>query len=176
MFRRTALDVPKIAPYVLPNLYHYLPLIATVHHRVNGFLGRYEYQLDEKGRVSLPAAFRREADGDRFVLLQWEAPALTLFPESAWEGVKSRLLEFRRHQPEARDYVRWISSNAMEVSPDKQGRILVPAWLQESASLNGRVLLIGAIDRIELWNPDSFSEAVQNRAGEFGRFAPQIFG
>ncbi len=143
---------------------------------MSGFLGRYEYQLDEKGRVSLPAPFRREADGERFVLLQWESPALTLYPESAWQDVKTRLIEFRRHQPSARDYVRWITSNAVEVTPDKQGRILIPAWLQKSAALDGRVLLIGAIDRIELWNPDTFKKVTRDREGEFEHFAPQIFG
>ena len=51
---------------------------------MTSFLGRYEFQMDEKGRVSLPSAFRREAGGDRFVLLQWRAPALTLFPVASW--------------------------------------------------------------------------------------------
>jgi MraZ protein len=47
---------------------------------LSGFLGRYEYQMDDKGRVSLPAAFRRAADDPSFVLVQVQAPALTLFP------------------------------------------------------------------------------------------------
>ena len=44
--------------------------------------------MDEKGRVSLPSAFRREAGGDRFVLLQWRAPALTLFPVASWAATQ----------------------------------------------------------------------------------------
>lgn len=165
-------------PYYASNLYHYLPLLPTSYHRrVSGFFGRYEYQLDEKGRVSLPAPFRREADGDRFVLLQWEAPSLTLFPEEAWKQVEEKLLDFRRRQqsPEARAYVRWIASNAVDLSPDKQGRILIPSWLQEAGSLEGTVLVVGAIDRIELWSPDLFAESVRERARASEPFAPQIF-
>lgn len=143
---------------------------------MNGFLGRYEYQMDEKGRVSLPSAFRREAEGDRFVLLQWEEPYLTLFPEERWVQVQERLLEYRRTEPAAAAHVRAVTSNAVEVSPDKQGRILVPAWLQEAASLEGTVLLNGNIDRVELWNPDLYEEASRTRDGEFQRFAHRIFG
>jgi len=83
--------------------------------------------MDEKGRVSLPSAFRREADTDRFVLLQWEKPYLTLFPGPKWVEVQERLLEYRRNDPSAWNHVRLIVANAVEVSPDKQGRVLVPA-------------------------------------------------
>jgi len=64
----------------------------------------------------------------------------------------------------------------VEVSPDKQGRILIPAWLQEAASLEGSVLLNGNIDRVEIWNPGKYRESVEDRAEDFQRFAHQIFG
>ncbi len=147
---------------------------------MTSFLGRYEYQLDPKGRVSLPSAFRREADGDGFVLLQWKAPALTLFPKTSWATAQERLLTFRRNQPEAWGDVLAITASAVEVSPDKQGRILVPAWLQEAAGLEGSVLLVGNIDRVELWHPARFEEVVSKGtgegAGEFEKFSNQIFG
>lgn len=143
---------------------------------MRGFLGRYEFQMDEKGRVSLPSAFRKEAEGERFILLQWEKPYLTLFPEKVWEEVQARLLEFRRKDPAAWNHVREITSNAVEVSPDKQGRILIPAWLQEAASLDGTVLLNGNIDRVELWDPERYRAAMVDRAEDFQRFAHQIFG
>ena len=143
---------------------------------MTSFLGRYEYQLDQKGRVSLPSAFRREAKGDRFVLLQWKPPALTLFPKQAWAQTQERLLTFRRNQPEAWGDVLAITASAVEVTPDKQGRILVPAWLQEAAGLEGSVLLVGNIDRVELWNPTRFDEAVRTATGEFEKFSNQIFG
>jgi MraZ protein len=132
--------------------------------------------MDEKGRVSLPSAFRKEADGERFILLQWERPYLTLFPEKVWEEVQARLLEFRRKDPAAWNHVREITSNAVEVSPDKQGRILIPAWLQEAASLDGAVLLNGNIDRVEIWDPERYRAAMEDRAEDFQRFAHQIFG
>ncbi len=142
---------------------------------MSGFLGRYEFQMDEKGRVSLPAAFRKDAEGGRFVLLQWEKPYLTLFPERVWSKVQERLLEFRRADSDAAHYVREITANAVEVLPDKQGRILIPAWLQEAASLKGPVLLNGALDRVEIWSPDEFRKTMEERAEASQSFRHRIF-
>ena len=132
--------------------------------------------MDEKGRVSLPSAFRREADGDRFVLLQWEEAYLTLFPESKWTEVEARLLEYRKSSREAMNQVRVLVAQAVEVGTDKQGRILVPAGLQDAAGLSGAVLLLGNIDRIELWNPERYRAEVQEQAGDFDQFAYKLFG
>jgi len=132
--------------------------------------------MDEKGRVSLPSAFRREADSDSFVLLQWEPDYLTLFPATKWAEVQERLLEFRRSDARAWNQVRIIVSNAVEVAPDKQGRILVPAALQAAADLSGAVLLSGNIDRVELWNPARYAKTVQEDAGDIRDFAHRLFG
>ena len=152
---------------------HFLTPRAT---NVTGFLGRYEYQMDAKGRVSLPSSFRRAAEDDRFVLLQWEELYLTLFPLSVWTEVQERLLEYRRAEKAAWSHVREITSNAVEVVPDKQGRILIPGWLQKAASLKGKVLLNGNIDRVEVWNPKVYAKAVSERGEDFGQFAHRIFG
>ena len=143
---------------------------------MSGFVGQYEHQMDEKGRVSLPSAFRREADSDRFVLLQWEPDYLTLFTAQKWVDVQQRLLDFRRGEPQAWNQVRLIVSGAVEVSPDKQGRILVPAGLQAAAGLSGSVLLSGNIDRVELWNPDRYREVVLAKAADLQQFAHRLFG
>ncbi len=145
------------------------------------FVGSYLFQMDEKGRVALPAAFRRtsgngkESADQRFVLIQAYAPSLALYPEAEWAGVEERLTELLRHQPEARMYVLKVISSAVEVTPDAQGRILIPGRLQEAAELSGQVLLIGAIDKVEIWNPKRFDAAVEESTAGFERFAPQIF-
>lgn len=143
---------------------------------MTGFVGQYEHQMDQKGRVSLPSAFRREAEGDRFVLLQWEPRYLTLFPEEKWKQIQLNLLEFRRSDPGAWNQVRLIIANAVEVAPDKQGRILVPAALQAAAGLSGTVLMSGNLDRVELWDPGTYREVVQAQAGDLGGFAHRLFG
>ena len=138
------------------------------------FLGSYLHQLDDKGRVALPAPFRREAADQRFILVQPYAPALTLYPEVEWIQVELRLSELLGKNPEARMYVLSVVANAVEVVPDGQGRILVPQRLKESAELDGSVLLIGAIDKVELWNPQRWEEALAS-SQRFEQFTHQIF-
>ena len=143
------------------------------------FLGRYDYQLDPKGRVSLPADFRKEADGVRFVLLQWEPTHLTLFPEAVWAEVQERILSLRRTQPGVLNRLRRITARAVHVEPDKQGRILVPSGLKDAVGLSGGVVVTGNVDRIEIWDPETFTRTVEvSTDGEEGLtdFDVQIFG
>ena len=143
---------------------------------MSGFLGSYRHQIDEKGRLSLPAPFRRDAEERPFVLVQVHARSLTLYPADTWTGVEERLLELLRRQPSARANVLAVTANATEVSPDRQGRILVPQRLLTAVDLSDSALLVGLIDRIEIWNPDQFDTAVAERDDEFDRFTAQIFG
>ncbi len=132
--------------------------------------------MDQKGRVSLPSAFRRDADESRFVLLKWEDGYLTLFTEQRWDQVQRNLLDFRRSNPEGWNQVRVIIANAVEVVPDKQGRILVPALLKDAAGLSGTVLLCGNLDRIELWDPETYRAQVEEPAGDLDDVAHKLFG
>lgn len=132
--------------------------------------------MDEKGRVSLPSAFRRGEGDDRFVLLQWEKPYLTLFPEAKWEEIEARLAEYKKTGPQAMNQVRILYAGLVEVSPDKQGRILIPSALQQAASLASAVLLLGTNDRVELWDPATYERVVQGDAGDFQQFAYKLFG
>jgi len=143
---------------------------------LSAFRGRFEHQMDDKGRVSLPSAFRRGGSDERFVLLQWEKPYLTLFPEAKWSEVEDRLDDYRKSGPEAMNHVRLLYASLAEVSPDKQGRILVPAPLQRAGGLSGSVLLLGMRDRVELWDPATYDKVVREQAGDFAQFAHRLFG
>ncbi len=143
---------------------------------LSGFLGSFLHQIDGKGRLSLPAAFRRDAPDGPLVLVQVHENALTLYPEAAWAEVEERLRDLLRRQPQARSYVLGVTANAVEVVPDKQGRILIPQRLLATVDLEEAALVVGVIDRIEVWSPDLFAEAVEAGAPEGVDFAGQVFG
>ena len=142
---------------------------------MSGFLGRYRYSLDDKGRVSLPATFQREADAEHFVLVRFHARALTLYPDPVWEDVEDRLRDMLERRPDVRPQVLRLTGNAVRTSPDSKGRILIPDRLREEAGLEDEALIVGALDKIEIWNPDRFEEATAAEDEEFERLAASIF-
>jgi MraZ protein len=144
--------------------------------RMSGYLGSHEHQIDDKGRLSLPAAFRRDVEERPLVLVQVHEGALTLYPQAAWSEVEGRLRDLLRLQPDARPYVLGVTANAQEVQPDRQGRILIPQRLLVAVGLRQSALVVGVIDRIEIWDPGRF-EAMAAQAGPgAARFAAQVFG
>jgi MraZ protein len=143
---------------------------------MSGFLGSFRHQIDEKGRLSLPASFRRDAAEQPLVMVQVHPDALTLYPEATWKGVEERLRDLLRLQPSSRPYVLAVTSNAVEVTPDRQGRVLVPQRLLDAVGIEDAALLVGVIDRVEIWNPGRFDAVVGERTADFDRFAGQVFG
>ena len=142
---------------------------------MTGFLGSYLHQLDEKGRLALPASFRRAAGEDGFVLIHCYESSLFLYPAKAWVDVEERLGELLRRQPESRGSVLSLTANAVEVMPDKQGRILIPDRLQKAANLESEALIVGVLEKIEIWNPALFEGATKKAKPEFEHFVKQIF-
>lgn len=142
---------------------------------MSGFLGSYQHSLDAKGRVSLPAPFRRGSQAESFVLIRVHEDALTLYPDEAWEGVEDRLKEMLERRPEFRHKVLKLTGDAMRVSPDSQGRILIPERLRDEIGLDEEALIVGALDKIEIWEPGEFEERTAEERGDFDDLAASIF-
>jgi len=119
------------------------------------FLGKYYHTLDAKGRLSIPSKFRK-ATGEVLYLTRGLDRCLFLFPEEEWESFVQELMTLQPTSGDARFFMREIASNATDVSVDSHGRITIPPELRELAGLEGEVLVVGAFDRIEIWNPKRF--------------------
>jgi MraZ protein len=114
------------------------------------FVGTFEHSLDDKGRVVLPSTFRDQLTG-RGYLSQWDK-CLGLWTEEAFADVARRLTEKIRAGEAPQEALRSFSANAHEVRPDSQGRITIPQRLRDFARLDRDAVVIGAIDRIEIWD------------------------
>ncbi len=144
---------------------------------MSGYLGSFRHTIDEKGRLSLPAQFRRDNPEQTLVLVNVFPHALTLYPEETWAQVEERLRDMMRRQPQARSFYLKVTANAVEVVPDKQGRILVPRAMQDAVGIAGPTLIVGAIDRIELWDPQTFASQVEEApVPDAENLTHQIFG
>ena len=115
--------------------------------------GEFRHTLDDRSRVAVPVRFRtRLAQGA--TLARWLDKCLGLFPQDEWEELAAKLRALPLTSARAREFARFMSSGAVEVQLDKQGRILVPSYLREYAGLSeGEVIVVGAFNRLEIWAP-----------------------
>jgi MraZ protein len=115
------------------------------------FMGEFLHTVDSKGRLIIPAKFR-ETLGDKFIATKGLDNCLFLYPENEWQNFEEKLKKLPVSQPNARAFVRFFFSGATECEFDKQGRILLPANLREYATLEKDVVVVGVMNRIEIWD------------------------
>lgn len=124
-------------------------------------IGQYEHTIDNKKRLSLPVKFRGEL-GCKVIITRGVENCLSVYTESEWQQVANKLSSMPISQSEARSFARIILSGAMEVVLDKLGRILIPDYLKEYASLKKNVTICGLSNRIEIWDSAKWNEYRQN--------------
>ena len=119
------------------------------------FLGTYTPRLDEKSRLILPAKFREElAEG--LVLTRGQERCVYVFSAREFERVHEQMRSAPLSSKQARDYIRVFLSGASDETPDKQGRITVPAPLRQYAGLRTECTVIGAGNRVEIWDTEAW--------------------
>lgn len=131
---------------------------------MSDFIGTQRCKLDSKGRLQVPAGFRRNLGlegGETFVLSKGFDKGLLLFLPEGWRGFQSKL-EALPPGPEKRQAIRYFSANSASLPVDKQGRLSLPKDFLESLGAPAELVLVGALDRIELWNPADFEGELQN--------------
>ena len=120
------------------------------------FLGTHRPRLDEKGRVILPAKFRDELQGG-LVITRGQDRCLYVWPRAGF----AELTEDFRHtafgEASKRTYARMLFSSASDEVPDKQGRVTIPPMLREYAGLARDCVVIGAMDRVEIWDAQAWA-------------------
>lgn len=140
-----------------------------------GFKGSYRHTVDQKGRINIPAKFRRAPDTpESYVITRGLNRCLYVFPVDEWEKVELRLRSLKQTDPNALYYLRETLSNAADVQVDRQGRINIPSNLIKLAGLGKEVLIIGALDRMEIWAPDNFEKYLKECPETYEEVARKI--
>ena len=120
-------------------------------------IGEYEHSLDAKGRLIMPAKLREDM-GEKFIITKGLDGCLFGFSQNEWENFETKLKTLPLTNKNARDFVRFFLSGAMECEIDKQGRFLISSNLRNVATLEKEVVIIGVGTRIEIWNKDKWEE------------------
>lgn len=121
------------------------------------FVGVYERQLDERGRVALPSSYRSELDEHCYIFFG-EDGCIRISSEAAFEAQGAELIEQVKRGEASRNRQRAFASSASRATIDKQGRITLDADLREHASIEPQaaVVVAGVLDQIEVWDPATY--------------------
>ena len=122
------------------------------------FRGEYEHNIDEKGRVLLPAKYRDEL-GDTVVLARGGDGQINVFPKAHFDEMERRIEETGATAG-IRNASRFLSA-AIECEVDRQGRIVIPPTLRRHAKLSSEVIIAGNRLRVEIWNPEQWLQAYE---------------
>ena len=129
-------------------------------------IGEYRHALDDKGRLFVPAKLR-DALGEPLVVTRGLDQCLFVFPPAEWQRLEAKLRALPLAQSSARAFVRLLLSGASECVPDKQGRVTIPAHLREYAGLDRDVVVIGASNRVEIWDQQAWEQYLATNEDAF---------
>lgn len=125
------------------------------------FRGSFEHSVDAKGRVSVPAKFRDiiadRFDGRLVMALDFDH-CLSVYPLEEWEKLEEKIRSLPMMQKEVKEFMRFFFSSATECELDNQGRILIPPALRERAGINKAVMVVGIINKIEVWDVKAWQD------------------
>ena len=129
------------------------------------FTGEYQYSLDSKGRVNIPAKFRQslsKKNQNTFVATRGQDPCIWVYPITEWKKIEDELRNLSSVSGVHRTFIRQIARSATPSTCDKQGRITLSPSLVEYAGLEKDVLIIWMINKMEIWNPSELKRTDNN--------------
>lgn len=140
-------------------------------------LGEYQHAIDEKGRMAVPAKFRKTLAGG-VVVTKGSEGCLYLYPLEEWTKLAEKLARLPINQADARAFSRLMLAGAAHADIDTQGRVLIPSYLLSYAGISVQAVIIGLYNRAEIWDREQWQryrtsveekgDEIAERLGGFG--------
>ena len=140
---------------------------------ISMFMGEYHFNLDDKGRLTIPAKLRADL-GSNFIVTRGLDNCLFIYPKSEWNDIIERYRELPNTR-DARNFMRFFLSGATVNDFDKQGRINIQAPLKSYAKLNKECVIIGVNERIEVWDKESWENFISANEENINDIADKLF-
>ncbi len=141
------------------------------------FIGEYKHTLDDKGRIAIPAKLRYSKVGEEefWVATKGFDHCLFVYPKNEWSVIVNALNErLTLTKKDDRSFLRMFVSPANEQAVDKQGRIALPLSLREYAGVQKDVVVLGAINRIEIWSEENWNKYREENEKSFDLLGEKI--
>lgn len=137
------------------------------------FLGTHTPRLDEKGRIFLPAKFRDELS-EGLVVTRGQERCLYVWPAGEFRSFTEELQAAPVTNKRARDFMRMLSAGASAEQADKQGRVTLPQLLRDYAGLHRECVVIGAFNRVEIWDAESWNTYTREQEPAFADWSEEV--
>src|SRR3989344_3885645 len=137
------------------------------------FIGEFQHTIDTKGRVALPAKFRRNVSGGAIITRGLDH-CLFIFTKKDWQNLAEKLISLPLAQANSRAFVRLMLSGASDVGLDSQGWILIPDYLRGYASLKKSAKVIGVYNRMEIWDETTWQRYKAKTEGSSDEIAEKM--
>jgi MraZ protein len=137
------------------------------------FMGEYAHQLDNKGRLIIPAKFR-EVLGDKMVINRGLDGCLNVYSLASWELILNQLKGLPTTKKESRMYMHMMTAKAALVEVDNAGRVLLPAPLIQEAGLSKACVIVGVVDHCEIWSEERWSAYYDHASESFETIAESL--
>jgi MraZ protein len=137
------------------------------------FLGEFAHNIDDKGRLTIPARFRDELEGG-VVVTRGLDNCLWALSRAEWEILADKISALPITNPVARSFSRLMFGSAVDSIPDRQGRVLLPQNLREYAGIESESIIVGMKNRLEIWSPERWNAQMDRLIGDPEAFAAQM--
>ncbi|MAT58396.1 MAG: division/cell wall cluster transcriptional repressor MraZ [Melioribacteraceae bacterium] len=142
------------------------------------FIGNFTYSIDAKGRVSIPAKLRKYVKpdaNDSFVITRGTVQCIDVYPLDIWrEYVAAKVSKLNPFDPQEAIFIRMFLQEASEDKLDVQSRLIIPKSLIEYAGIEKEVFILGAMQKIELWNPNIYQEYIKKSDKSYEEIAKEV--
>jgi MraZ protein len=143
------------------------------------FLGEFECKLDAKGRMMIPAGLKRqlpEAEREGLVVNRGFEKHLVIYTRKEWDKIVDDLSKLNQYEKRTREFIRYFTRGATELSLDSNGRVLLPKALLEYAGIGADVVLACQFNKIEVWDQRAYDQQMDNEPDNFANLAEEVMG
>ncbi len=142
-------------------------------------LGEFDCKLDTKGRLMVPASLKKQLPGveqEGLVINRGFEKHLVIYPKKVWEGIVAELSKLNQYEKKTREFIRFFTRGASELTLDSSGRVLLPKSLLDFAGISGDVVLACQFNKIEVWAKASYDNLLDNEPENFANLAEEVMG
>ena len=143
------------------------------------FLGEFDCKLDAKGRMMVPSNLKKqlpEAEQDGLVINRGFEKHLVVYTKKEWDKITDELSKLNQYEKKTREFIRYFTRGASELSLDSAGRVLLPKSLLEYAGIDAEVVLSCQFNKIEVWAKDAYDIQFDNEPENFSNLSEEVMG